>query len=36
MKKFDSMGLVAQGSTPEDFGTFVVDEMNRWRALIKP
>ena len=35
MKKFDSMGLVAQGSTPEDFGTFVVDEMNRWRALIK-
>ena len=36
MKKFDSMGLVAQGSTPEDFGSFVVDEMNRWRALIKP
>jgi tripartite-type tricarboxylate transporter receptor subunit TctC len=36
MKKFDSMGLVAQGSTPEEFGTFVVDEMNRWRALIKP
>jgi tripartite-type tricarboxylate transporter receptor subunit TctC len=36
MKKFDSMGLVAQGSTPEEFGTFVVDEKNRWRALIKP
>jgi len=36
MKKFDSMGLVAQGSSPEEFGTFVVDEMNRWRALIKP
>lgn len=36
MKKFDSMGLVAQGSSPEEFGAFVVDEMNRWRALIKP
>jgi hypothetical protein len=30
------MGLVAQGSSPEEFGAFVVDEMNRWRALIKP
>ena len=34
--RFDSMGLVAQGSSPEEFGAFVVDEMNRWRALIKP
>jgi tripartite-type tricarboxylate transporter receptor subunit TctC len=36
MKKLEGMGLVAQGSTPEEFGNFVVDEMNRWRALIKP
>jgi tripartite-type tricarboxylate transporter receptor subunit TctC len=36
MKKFEGMGLVAQGSTPEEFGNFVMDEMNRWRALIKP
>lgn len=35
-RKFESMGLVAQGSTPEEFGNFVVDEMNRWRALLKP
>ena len=34
-KKFEDMGLVAQGSTPEEFGNFVVEEMNRWRGLVK-
>jgi tripartite-type tricarboxylate transporter receptor subunit TctC len=34
-KRFEDMGLVAQGSTPEEFGAFVVDEMNRWRGLVK-
>ena len=34
-KRFEDMSLVAQGSTPEEFGAFVVDEMNRWRGLVK-
>ena len=33
-KRFDDMGLVAQGSTPEEFGKFLASEMRRWSALL--
>ncbi len=34
-KRFDDMGLVAKPSTPEEFGAFLVSEMNRWKGLVK-
>ena len=34
-KRFDDMGLVAKPSTPEEFGQFLVSEMNRWKGLVK-
>src|SRR3954470_9044653 len=34
-KRFDDMGLVARSSTPEEFGRFLVAEMNRWKGLVK-
>jgi tripartite-type tricarboxylate transporter receptor subunit TctC len=34
-KRFDDMGLVAKSSAPEEFGRFLVAEMNRWKALVK-
>ena len=34
-KRFDDMGLVAKASTPEEFGQFLVSEMNRWKGLVK-
>ena len=33
-KRFDDMGLVAKASTPEEFGAFLVSEMNRWKAVL--
>ncbi len=34
-KRFEDMGLVARSSAPEDFGRFLVAEMNRWKGLVK-
>jgi hypothetical protein len=28
------MGLVPKGSSPEEFGAFLVAEMNRWKAVL--
>ncbi len=33
-KRFEDMGLVAKPSSPEEFGTFLVSEMNRWKAVL--
>jgi tripartite-type tricarboxylate transporter receptor subunit TctC len=33
-KRFTDMGLVAQNSTPEEFGKFLESEIARWRALL--
>ena len=33
-KRFDDMGLVAQGSTPEEFGKFLGSEMKRWSTVL--
>lgn len=34
-KRFNDMGLVAQPSAPQEFGAFLVSEMNRWKGLIQ-
>lgn len=34
-KRFEDMGLVAKHSTPDEFGQFLVSEMNRWKSLVK-
>jgi tripartite-type tricarboxylate transporter receptor subunit TctC len=34
-KRFEDMGLVAKGSTPEEFGRFLNSEMTRWKGLVK-
>jgi tripartite-type tricarboxylate transporter receptor subunit TctC len=34
-KRFEDMGLVAKASAPEEFGAFLVSEMNRWKGLVK-
>lgn len=33
-KRFDDMGLVAKASSPEEFGAFLVSEMNRWKGVL--
>lgn len=33
-KRFDDMGLVAKASSPEEFGTFLFAEMNRWKTVL--
>ena len=33
-KRFDDMGLVAKASSPEEFGSFLFAEMNRWKAVL--
>ena len=33
-KRFTDMGLVTKHSTPEYFGQFLKDEINRWKALL--
>ena len=33
-KRFDGMGLVAKAGTPEGFGRFLVDEINRWKKVL--
>jgi tripartite-type tricarboxylate transporter receptor subunit TctC len=33
-KRFDDMGLVAKASSPEEFGNFLVSEMNRWKDVL--
>ncbi len=33
-KRFDDMGLVAKASSPEEFGSFLVAEMNRWKGVL--
>jgi tripartite-type tricarboxylate transporter receptor subunit TctC len=33
-KRFDDMGLVAKASSPEEFGNFLVSEMNRWKGVL--
>lgn len=33
-KRFDDMGLVAKSSSPEEFGSFLFAEMNRWKAVL--
>lgn len=34
-KRFDEMGLVAKASAPDEFGAFLVAEMNRWKGLVR-
>ena len=34
-KRFEDMGLVAKPGAPEEFGQFLVSEMNRWKGLVK-
>jgi tripartite-type tricarboxylate transporter receptor subunit TctC len=34
VKRFADMGLVAQSSTPEEFGKFLQSEIARWRAIL--
>ncbi len=33
-KRFEDMGLVARASSPEEFGSFLFAEMNRWKAVL--
>ncbi len=33
-RRFDDLGLVAKASTPEEFGRFLVSEMNRWKGVL--
>jgi tripartite-type tricarboxylate transporter receptor subunit TctC len=33
-KRFDDMGLVPKSSSPEEFGSFLFAEMNRWKAVL--
>jgi tripartite-type tricarboxylate transporter receptor subunit TctC len=33
-KKLDDQGIVPQGSTPEEFKTFVTSEIARWKKVI--
>jgi tripartite-type tricarboxylate transporter receptor subunit TctC len=33
-KRFDDMGLVAKASSPEEFGSFLASEMNRWKGVL--
>lgn len=33
-KRFDDMGLVSKPSSPEEFGAFLVAEMNRWKGIL--
>ncbi len=33
-KRFDDMGLVAKASSPEEFGNFLMSEMNRWKGVL--
>jgi tripartite-type tricarboxylate transporter receptor subunit TctC len=33
-KRFEDMGLVPKASSPEEFGTFLVAEMNRWKGVL--
>lgn len=32
-KRFDDMGLVAKASSREEFGSFLVSEMKRWKGV---
>ncbi len=33
-RRFEEMGLVAKSSSAEEFGGFLVSEMNRWKAVL--
>jgi len=33
-KRFEDMGLVAKASSPEEFGSFLASEMNRWKGVL--
>ncbi len=33
-KRFEEMGLVAKSSSADEFGGFLVSEMNRWKAIL--
>jgi tripartite-type tricarboxylate transporter receptor subunit TctC len=33
-KRFDDMGLVAKAGSPEEFGPFLLSEMNRWKGAL--
>lgn len=33
-KRFEEMGLVAKSSSADEFGGFLVSEMNRWKAVL--
>ena len=33
-KRFEDMGLVPKASSPEEFGQFLVSEMNRWKGVL--
>ncbi|MDB5823530.1 MAG: putative exported protein, partial [Herminiimonas sp.] len=35
-KKLEALGATPVGSTPEEFGNYVNDELKRWEKLIKP
>jgi len=35
VKKLDELGVTAQPGTPEQFQTYVVDEMNKWSGVMK-
>jgi tripartite-type tricarboxylate transporter receptor subunit TctC len=30
-----TVGFIAQSSTPEEFGTFVSDEVTKWQNIVK-
>jgi tripartite-type tricarboxylate transporter receptor subunit TctC len=34
-RRFEEMGLIAKPSAPEEFGEFLLSEMNRWKGLVK-
>jgi tripartite-type tricarboxylate transporter receptor subunit TctC len=34
-KSFATMGVEAVGSTPDDFGRLIRDDLNRWRQVVR-
>jgi tripartite-type tricarboxylate transporter receptor subunit TctC len=34
-ERFDAIGAVIVGSTPEQFGAFIKDDLERWAKVVK-
>ncbi|MDY3330494.1 MAG: tripartite tricarboxylate transporter substrate-binding protein, partial [Pelistega sp.] len=34
-EKLDSLGIVFDNNTPDEFGQFISDEINRWAEVVK-